>query len=484
MHDHPAAPPPAPMHAPHTHPGAPPADPRRWRALVLLCVAQFMLIIDVTVVNVALPSAAADLHLGRGAQTWVVTAYSLCFGGLLLLGGRLADAIGRRRAFLLGLALFTAASLVSGLAGTGGVLIAGRAAQGVGAALLSPAALSIVTTTFHGAERNRALGVWAAVGGTGAAVGVLAGGLLTSGPGWEWVFFVNVPVGLAVLALLPSAVAHVPPVRRPLDPGGAAAATLAAGSLIDGLVKAGEDGWGSAQALVPIGAAVVLAAVFVVIERTVRSPLVPLGLLRRRTVASGNVLMVAASVLLLSGFFLCSQYLQNLLGFSAVETGLTFLPAAVGTIVGAHLASHLAGKAGGRPVAAAGFAIAAAGVLLLARVPAGGHAWPDVVPGFVLLALGAGAGFVSATTTAMSGIGHEEAGPASGVVSTGHEIGGALGVALATALAGASVGGHGAGGFHTAFAAFGVLAAAVALLALVLVPPGRPGPGDGPVFAH
>lgn len=477
MHDHATAP-------PHAHPDAPAPRPHRWRALVLLCVAQFMLIIDITVVNVALPSVAADLHLGRGGQTWVVTAYSLCFGGLLLLGGRLADTIGRRRAFLLGLALFTAASLASGLAATGGMLIAGRAAQGVGAALLSPAALSIVTTTFHGPERNRALGVWAGIGGTGAAVGVLAGGLLTSGPGWEWVFFVNVPVGLAVLALLPSAVAHIPPVRRPLDPGGAVTATLAAAALIYGLVQAGEHGWGAARTLVPVAAAAVLAAAFLLIERAVRTPLVPPALLRRRTIASGNVLMVAASALLLSGFFLCSQYLQNLLGFSAVETGLAFLPAAVATIAGAHLASHLAGRTGTRPIAAAGFLVAAAGVLLLARAPAAGHLLPDVLPGFVLLAVGAGAGFVSATMTAMSGIGHEEAGLASGVVNTGHEIGGALGIALATAIAGASIGGRTAGGFHTAFTTFGVAAAVVALLALVLVPPGRPDLGDGPVFAH
>ncbi|MEU6751089.1 MFS transporter [Spirillospora sp. NPDC046719] len=477
MHDHATAP-------PHPHPDAPAPRPHRWRALVLLCVAQFMLIIDITVVNVALPSVAADLHLGRGGQTWVVTAYSLCFGGLLLLGGRLADTIGRRRAFLLGLGLFTAASLVSGLAGTGGTLIAGRAAQGVGAALLSPAVLSIVTTTFHGAERNRALGVWAAIGGAGAAVGVLAGGLLTSGPGWEWVFFVNVPVGLAVLALLPSAVAHVPPVRRPLDLGGAVTAPLAAAALIYGLVQAGEHGWGTPRALVPIGAAAFLAAAFLLIERAVRTPLVPPALLLRRTIASGNVLIVAASALLLSGFFLCSQYLQNLLGFSAVQTGLAFLPAAVATIAGAHLAAHLAGTTGTRPVAAAGFLAAAAGVLLLARVPAGGHLLPDVLPGFVLLALGAGAGLVAATTTAMSGIGHEEAGLTSGVVNTGHEIGGALGIALATAMAGASIGGDTVGGFHTAFTTFGAGAAVVALLALVLVPPGRPDLGDGPVFAH
>ncbi|WP_245623161.1 MFS transporter [Spirillospora albida] len=461
---------------------SPPAA--RWRALVLLCLAQFMLVVDITVVNVALPTIGADLGLDGTEATWVVTAYALCFGGLLLLGGRLADALGRRRAVLLGLALFSAASLACGLAPDGTVLIAGRAVQGAGAALLSPAALAIITTAFHGPERHRALGVWAAIGGTGAAAGVLLGGLLAGGPGWEWVFFVNVPVGLAVLALLPSAVAAVPPVRRPLDPAGALTGTLAAGALIFGLVRAGEDGWGSAPALGALAASAVLAIAFVLVERGVRSPLVPLPFLARRTIATGGLIMVAASVMMLSAFFLCSLYLQHVLGLSAVRTGLAFLPAALATIAGAHLASGLVGRIGPRPVAATGFALAAAGALLLARVPAGGHVLTDVLPGFVLLAAGTGAGFVCATTTAMSGIGHDEAGVASGIVSTGHEIGGALGVALAAAFAGASLGGASVDGFQDAFTVFAGVAAAVAAFAVLLVPAGRPEPGDGPVFAH
>ncbi|HEU5156471.1 MAG TPA: MFS transporter [Streptosporangiaceae bacterium] len=459
-------------------------DARRWRALALLCLAQFMLIVDVTVVAVALPTIGRDLSLGRGGLTWVVAAYSLCFGGLLLLGGRLADTLGRRRAFLVGLTVFTAASLVSGLAWSGAALIGGRVAQGVGAALLSPAALSIITTTFAGPERNRALGVWAAIGGSGGAVGVLLGGLLTSGPGWQWIFFVNVPVGLAVLALVPRAVAPVPPMRRPLDLAGALTATSAAALLIFALVRAGEYGWGDATTLVPLGVAVAAATGFVLTERTARSPLVPLPMLGRRSIATGNLVMLSASSLLLASFFLSSQYLQNVLAYSAVGTGLVFLPVALAIIVGAHVSSVLIGKVGPRPVTAASFAISAAGLLLLAGLPADGRVLVDLLPGFLILAVGLGSGFVCATTTALSGVGHHEAGLASGIVNTGHEIGGAFGVALATALAGASVGGQTVGGFQTAFGAFAAGAAVVAVLAPALVPAGRPEPGEGPVFAH
>jgi EmrB/QacA subfamily drug resistance transporter len=489
MHDHTHTPHAA--HAPREargarEPGLAGATPdrRRWRALTLLCLAQFMLIVDVTVVTVALPTIAHDLSLGRGGLTWVVAAYSLCFGGLLLLGGRLADTLGRRRAFLIGLTVFTAASLFSGLAWTGAALIGGRVAQGVGAALLSPAALSIITTTFDGPERNRALGVWAAIGGSGGAVGVLVGGLLTSGPGWQAVFFVNVPIGLAVLALLPRAVAPVPAARRPLDVPGALAATATAALLIFGLVRAGEYGWSDGSTVVPLVAAAIGAVGFVLRERTARAPLVPLSLLGRRSIATGNLIMVSASSLLLAAFFLASQYLQNVLDYSAVRTGLVFLPVALATIVGAHVSSILIGKIGPRTVAAAGFALAAAGLALLARLPAGGNVVVDLLPGFMVLAAGLGLGFVCATTTALHGVGHHEAGLASGIVNTGHEVGGAFGVALATALAGASVGGHTVAGFQTAFGAFAGAAAIVAVLALSLVPGGRPDTGGGPIFAH
>jgi MFS family permease len=282
------------------HAPAPPvagSDRRRWWALVWLCLAQFMVILDITVVNVALPTIGTDLGLDRALLPWVVTAYTLCFGGLMLLGGRLADTLGRRRTFLTGLGLFTLASLASGLAQTGSVLVAARAGQGIGAALLSPAALAIITTSFHGPERNRALAVWAALAGAGAAVGVLASGLLVHYASWRWVFFINLPVGIAVAAAVLVLVAAARPPRgsRRVDLPGALAATAAIGAVIYGLVEAGNHGWGAATTLVPLAAGLGLAGVFVAVERTARAPLVPLGLLARRPLLAGQVVMLAAS---------------------------------------------------------------------------------------------------------------------------------------------------------------------------------------------
>jgi EmrB/QacA subfamily drug resistance transporter len=478
--------------APPGQHAATPADLNRWRALVLLCVAQFMVILDVTVVNVALPAIGADLALDRAALTWVVTAYTLCFGGLMLLGGRLADLLGRRRTFLAGLTVFTLASLGAGLAGDGVVLLAARAIQGVGAALLSPAALSIITTTFHGRERHRALGVWAGIGGTGAAVGVLLGGLLVAGPGWEWVFFVNVPVGLlvAVGVLLTVTASPRPgaPRAEAVDVPGALAVTAAIGLLVYGLVRAGDTGWGAADTLLPLGAASALLAVFVAVERRVTEPLVDLRLLATRPVAAGYGVMLAASGLLISGFFLNSLLLQRVMGLSALRTGLVFLPVALATIVGAQAAAHLLGRVGGRPVAAAGFAVAAVGMALLAGNAGGGDAVTGVLPGFALAAAGLGMAFVTATTTAMSRVDPHRAGMVSGVVNTAHELGAALGVAIVSTIAGASVGSGSAGvpvaGFGDAFLACAVMAGLAAAAMAWLLPPGRPAATDGPLFAH
>jgi EmrB/QacA subfamily drug resistance transporter len=468
------------------------ADPRRWQALVLLCLAQFMVILDITVVNVALPAIGADLSLDRAALTWVITAYTLCFGGLMLLGGRLADLLGRRRMFLAGLTTFTLASLGAGLAGDGTVLVAARALQGVGAALLSPAALSIITTTFHGRERYRALGVWAALGGAGAAVGVLLGGTLTSGPGWPWVFFVNVPVGVLVAAAVPATVATSPrSSAQGVDVPGAVAITAAVGLLIYGLVRAGDTGWGAAGTLLPLGLGLLLLGGFVALERTVAAPLVDLRLLAARPVAAGYGVMLAASGLLISGFFLNSLLLQRVMGLTALGTGLVFLPVAVATIIGAQAAAHLVARLGSRPVAAAGFTLAAIGMALLAGVPADGDPVGDVLPGFTLAAAGLGMAFVTATTTAMARVDPDRAGMVSGVINTAHELGAALGVALVSTIAGASVElGPAAAqaattGFDQAFLACAILAGLVAVAASWLLPAGRlPAAGEGPVFAH
>ncbi|WP_433411575.1 MFS transporter [Microtetraspora malaysiensis] len=456
-----------------------PPDPRRWRVLALLGVAQLMLILDVTVVNVALPDIGADLGLGRATLTWVVTAYTLFFGGLMLLGGRLADVFGARRLMLAGLGIFVLASLASGLANDAAALVGGRVGQGLGAALLSPAALATLTTTFHGAERTKALGVWAALGGAGSAVGVLLGGALTAGPGWRWIFFINVPVGVAVLVALPLVVrgGAARPGPRRVDLPGALLVTAATASLIYGLVTAGDAGWGDTVTLAAVAAAAVLYAVFGVVERAVRTPLMRVRLLAQRPVLSGAFLMLVATGMLIGLFFLGSFYLQRHQGYSALVTGLLFLPVAVGTGLGAHLGSHLVDRLGGRIPAAIGLTLAAAGtglVALLAVTPA------VMVTGLTVASIGLGAVFVSGTTTALALAAPEESGLASGVVNTFHELGGAVGVAVVSSLAAPSLIGPVLTGFSTAFTSWAVIGAVAALVALALLPPGRLPAFDGP----
>lgn len=451
-----------------------------WNVLVLLCLAQFMLIVDITVVQVALPTIGADLALGREALTWVVTTYTLCFGGLMVLGGRLADVFGARRTLLAGLGLFTAASLMCGLAGDGAVLIAGRALQGVGAALLSPAALAVIAATFHGERRGRALGVWAAVGGTGAAFGVLLGGVLTAGPGWAWVFFVNVPIGLLVLAAVPAVVAPTEGTagrRERLDVPGALLVTLATALLIYGLVTAGDAGWAAAGTVLPLLGAVLLYALFVVVQRSVRAPLMRSETLARRPVISGTFVMLVATGLMLGLFFVSSLYLQHALGFGALETGLLFLPVAIAITVGAQLGGHLIGRIGGRPVAVASFLVTAAGAALMTRISPDASAYTTLLPGFVLAALGIGPAFVTATTTTMANIPPGETGVASGVINTFHELGGSIGVAVVSTVAASSLvpgAAAGIGGFVAGLMLCAVVAGVAAIVALVLVPPGRP----------
>ncbi len=457
---------------------------RRWMALVLLCLAQFMLIVDITVVQVALPSIGRSLELSRDALAWVVTAYILLFGGLMILGGRLADAFGARRTLLGGLALFTLASLACGLADSGGELIAGRATQGIGAALMSPAALAILLTSFDGAERRRALGIWSAIGGAGAAVGVLLGGLLTAGPGWSWVFFVNVPLGLALLCILPLAVMSQPRSgqRQSVDVPGALIATSATALLIYGLVRAGDSGWTGPATLASLGAAAAGYLAFALIEGRVRVPLVHPAILGRRPVQSGVFVMLVATGLMLGMFFLTSLYLQEVLGFSALRTGLMFLPFALALTVGAHLGGQLIGSFGGRPVVVVAFVLAAAGAALLSRISVHGNAYVDVLPGSVIAGLGIGSAFVTAFSTTLANVSDGEAGVVSGVINTFHELGGAIGVAIVSTLAAGSITAASAkvgavpdiGGFTRAFTFCAIAAIIAAPTALYLMPGGKP----------
>jgi EmrB/QacA subfamily drug resistance transporter len=472
------------MHDPH-HPvrdtneppePQPSADPRRWKALAVIALAQFMLILDLTVVNVALPDLGADLDLSRSAFTWTVSIYGLVFGGLLLLGGRLADIFGTRPMILTGLVIFTLASLATGLAQNQTLLLGGRIGQGVGAALLSPAALATITSSFHGVERNKALSVWASLGGVGFAAGVLIGGLLTAGPGWRWVFFINVPVGLILLA----AIRAVVPPRHPdrvarLDVLGAVTVTAATGLFIYGMINAGDAGWADLGTVLAIAAAIVLYGLFVVVERTVPTPLMDPSLLARRPIAAGAFLMLIAAGVLIADLFLGSQYLQHLRGLSALETGLFFLPPALALMIGAITAGRLVGTIGTRPVAVVALILVAIGNALLIGLSADGNVYAEALPGVTVFALGGGPLFVCATTTALGRVGRHEAGLVSGIVNTFNQLGAAICVAVASTVAAAGLTSTPSiDGFTDAFTVFTVVAAVAAVLSLRLVPSGTP----------
>lgn len=392
--------------------------------LVLLCTAQFMLILDITVVNVALPSIQAEVGIAIEDLQWVVTAYTLAFGGLLLLGGRAADLFGRRSVFLAGLAVFTTASLAAALAGSPGILIAARALQGVGAAMLSPAALSLITTVFpEGPQRHRALAAWAAVAASGGAIGVLLGGVLTETLGWAAVFFINVPVGILLAAAavwtLPAA-APVP--GRRIDLAGALLATGSLAALIYGVGETSSAGWTSARTLSLLALAAAGIAGFVAVERRARDPLVALSVFARRPTVTALVLMVLGMGPVFSGFFLSSLYLQGVLGHSALLTGLEFLPVAVAIVAAAHAGGRLVSRFGAKPVIVAGLTVGAVGALLLSRLPPAGAYPTDLLPGFLLLGAGGGLAAAGVMVTAMSGAGHSDAGLVSGLTSTAHEL--------------------------------------------------------------
>lgn len=445
-------------------------NPRRWRILWAVGIAQLMLILDVTVVAIALPDLGRDLGLARGALTWVVSGYTLAFGGLLLLGGRAADLLGARRLVQVGLGLFAAASLVAGLAPTGPVLLAARVAQGLAAAILSPAALSLIVTTFDGEERNRALGIWSALGGSGAALGVLLGGLLTAGPGWPWVFFINVPVGVILLFTLR---AQLPPQRLKasvtksrLDVLGAALVTAATGTLIYALISAGDRGWATVTTLVLVLVSVLLYVAFVIRQRRTADPLMDLGLLTRRPVATGALLILVATGLMIMVFFLGTFYLQNYRGHGALATGLLFLPVALATMLGANLTGRIIGRTGARTLGVTGLLIAAVGLLS----PALWDSTLAMVIGIAVAAAGTGALFVVASATALGQVEPENAGVASGIVSTFHEFGASLGAAVVSSMAAASIAGTSSTGFARGFITAAAIALAAAVIAVIIAP--------------
>lgn len=454
------------------------AERKPWAALVLLAVAQFMVILDVTVVNVALPSIADALRFSPGQLQWVVTAYVLFTGGLMLLGGRLADMLGGRRVFGAGLLVFTGASLLSGLAWSPTSLIVARAVQGVGAAMLLPSALALITTTYSGHQRTVALGVWGALGSAGVAVGVLLGGVITTLLSWEWIFFVNVPIGLIVALRIGHVLepAGAPGIARGrLDVTGAGALMAGLFALVYGVQGATADGWTSTRTLLPIGVGVALLGVFAAVERHAGEPLIPTSTWRVRSLVSSATVMFGATGILVGTFFLNTLFLQDVLDASALETGLAFLPLAVVIVLAAHLASHLISHLGTRLVMAAGLVVAAAGALLLSGAPADAGYATDLLPGFLALGFGVGLVFVSVSVTAMHDIGHEQAGLASGLMTTGHELGAAIGVAV---LASVALGAGGiADGYGDGFLVAAGAAAALAVLALIAVPSVRPQAG-------
>ena len=411
-------------------------DPLRWKALTIVCAAFFMTVLDVSIVNVALPSIGKALSFSRDNLQWVITAYSITFGGFLLLGGRAADLLGRRRMFLAGVILFTAASFLCGLAWSEGVLVASRALQGPGAALISPAALSIIMTTFEeGSERNKALGIWGAIGGGGAAVGVLLGGVLTKYFGWEWIFFVNVPVGVIAFALAPRFVRESK-VARESSPDVAGAVTVTAGLalLVYAVSKAPDHGWGSGWTLLRLAIAAALLAAFLVVESRVKDPLMPFRIFRVRTVAGANVAGLLLGVALFANFFILTLYVQQVLGWTALRTGVTFIATAGTAILWAGVAQALVTRLGVKLVMAVGFVGMIAGMLWYTQIPVHASYWSDLLPGYLLVGFAIPFAFIPVSIAALAGVDRDEAGLASGLINTAQQIGGAIGVAVTSSV--------------------------------------------------
>jgi EmrB/QacA subfamily drug resistance transporter len=445
--------------------------------LAVLLVAQLMVILDITAVNIALPSLSRDLDISGSSISWTITSYSLIFGSLLLFGGRAADLLGRRRMFLAGLGIFTASSFASAMAGTAGALFAARAGQGFGAAMLSPAALAIIMTAFQGHQRAKALAAWGAVGGAGAAIGVLVGGVLTE-LDWRLIFYVNLPVAaalaIAALKIIPADTQK--PRWKGLDLRGAVLATTSLAAIVFAITQGESAGWTSAQThLIGLGGLAGLL-VFALLERRTETPLLRIERLADRAVGGGLFLMLAAAGSIFGLFLLSSMYLQNVLGMGPLTTGLAFIPLALAAGVGAHAAGHITSKHGVRGPLAAAFLIAAAGMTLLAHVGGNGSYLADVLPGMLVAGFGLGIAVVSVSIAILTGAREDETGMISGLNSTGHEIGGTVGVAIFSTIAagsGALAGPQAAAGIANAFIAAGVLASVASLVALAVLPRAR-----------
>ncbi len=468
-------------------------DRRRWIGLGILCTAFFMVILDVAIVNVALPTIQVDLDFSAKNLQWVVSAYALTFGGLLLLGGRIADLLGRRRIFIGGTALFALASLIAGLASTEATLIGARALQGIGAALMTPAALSILMTTFaEGRERNMALGVWGAVGASGGTVGVLLGGVFTDTIGWEWIFLLNVPVGVIVIILAPFLLresrAHAE--HRHFDLAGAVAVTASLALLVYALVEASSEGWSSAVTIGRLAGSAVLMALFVFIESRSRAPIMPFSIFRIRAVTGSNVAGFALGAAMFGMFFILTLYMQQVVQYSPLKTGLAYLAISLSAFVSSVAGSAIVTRIGPRTPMVAGLLTFAVGVALLTRIPVDGAYVTDLMPGMVITGLGLGMAFVAFSIGALEGVAERDAGLASGLSNTTQQIGGALGVAIMSTLAISRTEDLLAGGtaqpqaltegFQVALYAGVGLAVAGALAVLVLV---RGRPAEAPVGA-
>src|SRR4051795_12132792 len=452
--------------------------------LAVVAVAQFMVILDATIVNVALPTIKTDVGFSEQSLSWVLNAYTLIFGGFLLLGGRLADRLGRRRLLMAGIALFSGASLLCGISQSEGTLLVARGLQGLGGAMVSPAALSIILTTFaEGPARNRALAVWGSIAGAGGAVGVLLGGVIVQAISWRWVFFINVPIGAYVLVLAPRIVPEsraAAAAERRYDAGGAIAITLGTIALVFTLIKAESWGWGSAKTIGGLAIAAILIAAFVTIEHRQSDPLVPLRIFSNRSLAASDVTMLLVAAGLFGMFYFCTLYLQQVLGFSALKTGLSYLPFSLTLVAASAGASRVVDRFTPKPVLVTGLLISTAGFLVLTQVSGHGDYVSHVLPALVILAIGLGMSFVPITIAATTGVAPEDSGLASGLLNTTQQVGGSLGLAILSTVssarvthaldAGAAVPAALTHGFKGAFIVGAILCAAGAVLALGLLP--------------